>query len=113
MNAVKEGVITQKQFKSITEPEEEKPKAAKTSQEQIVDELDYLELMLQENGANDKAKEILQRIAESYLDAIQDATTPVNIADVPSEQTVSDSETDSANFIKNLNEVIKELLEVK
>jgi HK97 family phage prohead protease len=77
MNAVKEGVITQKQFKSITEPEEEKPKASKTSQEQIVDELDYLELMLQENGVNDKAKDILQRIAESYLDAIQDATIPV------------------------------------
>jgi hypothetical protein len=110
MNAVKEGVITTKQFEAITSKNliddiinapivdlTEEPKPAKTSQEQIIDELDYLELMLKENGASDKVKEILQRIAQSYLaqggivpkesiplaiigDATQDATIPaVNI----------------------------------
>ena len=98
MNAVKEGVITQKQFKSITELEEkETPKPAKTSQEQIIDELDYIESMLQENGANDEAKEILKRITESYLDAIQDATTPVD---------------DNKESLKLLDEIIKEQMEV-
>ncbi len=33
--------------------------------------------MLKENGASDKVKEILKRLAKSYLDAIQDATIPV------------------------------------
>jgi len=86
--------------KELPEPEEEKetPEPAKTSQEQIIDELDYLELMLQENGANDKAKEILQRLAESYLDAIQDATIPVD---------------DNKESLKLLDEIIKEQMEVK
>ena len=102
MNAVKEGVITQKQFNSITEvkPEvkDEHLKPEKTSQEQIIDELDYLELMLQENGANDRVKEILQRIAKSYLDATQDATIPVE---------------DNKESLKLLDKIIKEQLEVK
>ena len=102
MNAVKEGVITQKQFNSITEvkPEvkDEHLKPEKTSQEQIIDELDYLELMLQENGANDKVKEILQRIAESYLDATQDATIPVE---------------DNKESLKLLDKIIKEQMEAK
>jgi len=102
MNAVKEGVITQKQFNSITEvkPEvkDEHLKPEKTSQEQIIDELDYLELMLQENGANDRVKEILQRIAKSYLDATQDATIPVE---------------DNKESLKLLDKIIKEQLEAK
>jgi HK97 family phage prohead protease len=102
MNAVKEGVITQKQFNSITEvkPEvkDEHLKPEKTSQEQIIDELDYLELMLQENGANDRVKEILQRIAKSYLDATQDATIPVE---------------DNKESLKLLDKIIKEQMEAK
>ena len=47
------------------------------SQEEIIDELDYLDSMLKESGANKKVKEILQALAKSYLDAIQDATIPV------------------------------------
>jgi len=57
--------------------EHEGKSAHEISQEEIIDELDYLDSLLKENGANDKVKEILQRIAESYLDAIQDATIPV------------------------------------
>ncbi len=57
--------------------EHEKKSAHEISQEEIIDELDYLNVMLKENGANDEVRKILQRIAESYLDAIQDATIPV------------------------------------
>jgi len=111
INAVKDGVITQKQFNTIIEPikENDSFKPAKTSQEQIIDELDYLELMLKENGANNKVKEILQRVAVEYCnqviiteDAIQDATIPV--------EDIKDTRKDS---LKILSEIIKEQLEVK
>jgi HK97 family phage prohead protease len=107
MNAVKEGVITQKQFKSITEPEDENPEPAKTSQEQIVDEIDYLKSLIEKEGLSEECKESFEDLMR-----MSGYDNPVNIADVPSEQTVSDSETDSA-FIKTLDEIIKEQMEVK
>ena len=38
------------------------------SQNEILDEIDYLKLMLDESGASDKVKESLQRVAQKYLD---------------------------------------------
>jgi len=46
------------------------------SQEEIIDEIDYLEIMLREVGANDKVKEGLQRVAQKYV--IQETTLPVD-----------------------------------
>ncbi len=61
--------------------EHEGKSAHEISQEEIIDELDYIDSLLKENGANDEVKEILQRVAESYIpkvkDATQDATIPV------------------------------------
>jgi len=74
--------------------EHEGKSAHEISQEEIIDELDYLDSLLKENGANDKVKEILQRIAKSYLDATQDATIPV--------------EDNTKDSLKILGEIIKE-----
>ena len=81
--------------------EHEGKSAHEISQEEIIDELDYLDSLLKENGANDKVKEILQRVAQSYLDAIQDATIPVDIK----EDTTKES-------LTLLSEIIKEQMEV-
>ena len=81
-----------------------KPK--EISQEEIKDEIDYLTLMIDETGLNDSAVESLKELMKRLP---ADDIAVENIADVPSEQTVS--ETDSA-FIKTLNEIIKEQMEV-
>jgi HK97 family phage prohead protease len=52
-NAVKEGVITQKQLEGITKVEEKKP--SRTSQEEIKDQIDYLQLIINEDGLNDES----------------------------------------------------------
>ena len=83
-----------------------KPK--EISQEDIKDEIDYLTLMIDEVGLNDESVESLKELMKRLP---ADDIAVENIADVPSEQTVSDSETDSA-FIKTLNEIIKEQMEV-
>jgi len=77
--------------------EHEGKTAREISQEQIIDEIDYLGSMLKENGVSDRVKKILQALAESYLDATQDATIPV-------EDTITFNE---------IKESIKRILEVK
>ncbi len=84
------------------------------SQNEILDELDYLSLMLEENGANDKVKESLQGIANKYLsepitkevieEAIQPAATAVKENNIePTEQEI----------LENLSDTIKKFLEDK
>ena len=78
----------------------------KTGQESIIDEIDYLKSLIEKEGLSEEA----QKSFKDLIDRLPaDDTAVENI--VPSEQ--KDSETDSAKFIRNLNEVIKELLEVK
>lgn len=70
MNAVKEGVITTKQLQTITEPDNsyddtEVKKPKEVSQEEIKDEIDYLTLLIQENGISEKLFESMgELIAE-------------------------------------------------
>lgn len=125
MNAVKEGVITTKQFKAITEPEEEiieepdnnlvgsnsnrllAPK--EVSQEEIKDEIDYLITLIDKGDLSDEVKNSLQDLAKR----IPGSDIPVNIADVPSVQTVRSPATNSEITYQEIKESIKRLMEVK
>jgi len=106
-NAVDDGIITQKQFKSLTEIKETENKTEKTSQEQIIDEIDYLELMLKESGASDKVKKNLQRIAQSYLGVITASVTMEETKDVIQDTTKPVNNKESLEL---LNKIIKEQL---
>ena len=79
MNAVKEGVITQKQFNSITEPKEPEVIESKeeqdnkefepheVSQSEIIDEIDYLKSLIEKGGLSEEAKTSLQQIIVEYI----------------------------------------------
>jgi len=79
----------------------------KIGQGGIIDEIDYLKSIIEKEGLSEEGKESFEDLMR-----VSGYDNPVNIADVPSEQTVSDSETNSA-FIETLGEIIKEQLEVK
>jgi HK97 family phage prohead protease len=78
-----------------------------TSQSEIIDEIDYLKTLIVNDGLSEDGKKSFEDLMR-----VSGYDNPVLIADVPSGQTVTDSETDSA-FIKTLYEIIKEQMEVK
>lgn len=75
-------------------PKEENPKPAKTSQEQIIDEIDYLKSLIDKEGLSEEAK-------ESFKDLIKR---------LPADDTAVDKKDISTEDIQN---IIKQLLEVK
>jgi len=83
MEAVENGVITTKQFEVLSKPEEtelEKPAKAKTSQEQITDELDYVVRLIEAEGMNEDVqkdawtlvREILRLAGDDIPDDIRE-----------------------------------------
>ncbi len=84
------------------------------SQNEILDELDYLSLMLEENGLNDKAKETLQGIANKYLpqliveEVIEEAIQPATMA-----VKENNTEPTEQEILENLSDTIKKFLEDK
>ena len=97
MNAVKEGVITTKQLKQITEPEEgndydepevvEDKTVRKISQAEIIDEIEYLALMIDERGLNEEAEKSFRDLMKR-LPADDIAVEDTEIAHVPTVQGV-------------------------
>lgn len=78
----------------------EAAKPEKTSQEQIIDEIDYLIIMIDKEGLGDKAKESLQDLAKR----IPGSDIPVTIESKKAEETITYQE---------IKESIKRLMEGK
>jgi len=103
MNAVTEGVITTKQFKHMTQclaTEEATPddntdvkKPKEVSQEEIKDEIDYLTLMIDEQGLSDSAieslKELMKRLPGDDI-PVKNIEVELKIKDLPEVQGVID-----------------------
>jgi HK97 family phage prohead protease len=114
-NAVKEGVITQKQLEGITKVE----KKAKTSQEEIIDEIDYLDLCIEESGLNDEGFKALARlikhipVEKEIEDVVQETTLPVKDIAVNNTPIVVDNTTNDVRLqliiAQTIKNVIKEL----
>jgi hypothetical protein len=112
MNAVKDGVITQKQLKTITELDNsyddiEVKKPKEISQEDIKDEIDYLALMIDEVGLSDEAEEAFKDLIKR-LPTADTVVDIVNITPIAVDNTANDERLKLiiAQTVKN---VIKEI----
>uniref|UniRef100_A0A6M3KIE5 Putative prohead protease n=1 Tax=viral metagenome TaxID=1070528 RepID=A0A6M3KIE5_9ZZZZ len=108
-NAVDEGIITTKQFETITETEEHKPEPKKTSQEQIIDELDYLIRLIDTEGMNDDAQKDAWQLVREVI-RISGSDIPVDIKELilPTEKEV-ETKPDEPITYQEIQEAIKRI----
>lgn len=114
MNAVKDGVITAKQFKTITsediapEPAQHKP----PTQGEVKDEIDYLQTLIDECGINDENRELAHKLAMDIM-RLTGCDKPVDIVSPTGEIPPKSETLTHTESLKLLNQIIKEQLEVK
>ena len=69
-NAVDAGIITAKQFDTLSKKESIVEKHEKVTQEYIKDEIDYLNLLITENGMNEDVKKAFSDLANKNISSI-------------------------------------------
>jgi len=69
-NAVDAGIITAKQFDTLSKKESIVEKHEKVTQEYIKDEIDYLNLLISENGMNEDVKKAFSDLANKNISSI-------------------------------------------
>jgi HK97 family phage prohead protease len=69
-NAVDAGIITAKQFDTLSKKESIVEKHEKVTQEYIKDEIDYLNLLISENGMNEDVKKTFSDLANKNISSI-------------------------------------------
>jgi HK97 family phage prohead protease len=124
MNAVKEGVITQKQFKSITEKTlvedivnapivdlTEEKHERKTGQEQIVDEIDYLKSLIEQEGlSEDGKKSFVELLRVSGYDKPVKDMEKLESKDSPEETLNQSNQIDDERIKLIVEQVVKQVV---